>query len=220
MGMGMGLIPNQTKQILPMSEKMEKDQSSLTVLVIDKGFGGGEKGSKGRYLAERFENVEFVQVPEPREKKDVVEGGRRVMEWMDGLDGGDDVVLVGCSRGGKVVAEVVEEWKGGIVLISALSTLDCTSHHRPMVLFHGINDGINIIERVRQEVDDAGSCVELIELDDDHHVASIVEGDGLEKAIWRSVELMQGWKKEEKREKELSDSGRRKLLMEMITESR
>src|SRR5690606_33182301 len=113
------------------------NSAQTRLLVVGKGLGR-EKISK---LKEEFSD-QAVVIPDIPDPADDVDEGVRIMKEMIKKEEFD--VLVAGSRGGKVVAELVNSgtWKGPTLLVSAMHTSKILSEgSAPVLIAHATGDG-------------------------------------------------------------------------------
>jgi len=88
-------------------------------------------------------------------------------------------LLFGCSRGGKLVGEVLSRglWKGPVLLCSAMGTAavcDAASgSDLPILILHGSKDGTNPIHRVREDVKMHGKAKVVVFEGEGHDLVSL-----------------------------------------------
>eukprot|EP00012_Vannella_robusta_P013512 CAMPEP_0206202780 /NCGR_PEP_ID=MMETSP0166-20121206/12397_1 /ASSEMBLY_ACC=CAM_ASM_000260 /TAXON_ID=95228 /ORGANISM="Vannella robusta, Strain DIVA3 518/3/11/1/6" /LENGTH=189 /DNA_ID=CAMNT_0053621811 /DNA_START=606 /DNA_END=1172 /DNA_ORIENTATION=+ len=156
----------------------------LHVMMIGPGCGGKAEGSKYVYLKQKGFDCEVLNLPEATAGD--LESKEKGMEMLKGrLAAAEGKILpdviIGCSRGGKYVGELVNRnmWKGPMLLISAMGTRHCcesNTENIPLLLCHGTQDGTNPIHRVRMDVQQCQTA-KLVEFDDDHSLRSLVHQD-------------------------------------------
>eukprot|EP01089_Gocevia_fonbrunei_P019735 TRINITY_DN7083_c0_g1_i1.p1 TRINITY_DN7083_c0_g1~~TRINITY_DN7083_c0_g1_i1.p1 ORF type:complete len:253 (-),score=40.69 TRINITY_DN7083_c0_g1_i1:46-804(-) len=166
------------------------------VLVVGVGLGH----NKVNILKEKFKNITIPVIPDPSD--DAKEGAKIIYETIQKSDVTFDILIAG-SRGGYVCTELLTQglWKGPLLLISAMCTLQiCSVPNVPILIAHGTNDGTNPIHLVRDNVT-MSQWVLLKEFEGQGHDLRIIEEDEgklLEELVIQTIT----WAKKKKTEKE------------------
>jgi len=152
------------------------------------GLESGPGSSKALYLAERFDAV-TPRMPTSDFEECVRIHAARVRE-------APPDVLVGSSFGGAVVLALLDRglYRGPVVLLAAAHRHYRVPERIPegvaAVIVHGTRDDVVDVEgsRALSRTGTPGK-VELVIVDDEHRLASLLEGDALERHVRRAFEL-------------------------------
>jgi len=156
------------------------------ILIVEKGFGSSRLPLLKSHLPQEVQ----VQIPIVPEPTDDLESGVQLL--CSAIKEFNPDVLIGSSRGGKLVAELIkrEAWKGPTVLISAMSTSECCKSHLPIVLAHGTQDVTIPLQLVELDVDACKSnTIKLHKYEDDHSLRSIFESGEIRTLIEEAYSL-------------------------------
>jgi len=149
----------------------------MRVLFIH-GLEGSPQGSKATYLAERFDSVA------PAMDTSDFEACVRVQR--EAMASHDPDVVVGSSFGGAVLAFLLREgsWRGPTLLLAPaaekLGYPGALPSGVPVMIVHGLRDDVVPIEDSRRLVaTGTPGIVQLLEVDDEHPLRSLVSEDRL-----------------------------------------
>eukprot|EP01083_Nonionella_stella_P306872 1076414_1 len=153
-----------------MDEKKEKDTdvSNIKILIIDKGFGNAVQRTK--HLASQFV-VEKVIVTEPSDGAKYEESLNiliaKILEYKPN-------VVIASSRGGFYAASLLNhDLQCAFLLLSAMCTQKCCVANKPILLYHAENDGINDINKVKEQCKSYPFSKLIIAPNDTHSLESL-----------------------------------------------
>eukprot|EP01129_Flabellula_baltica_P001568 TRINITY_DN11524_c0_g1_i1.p1 TRINITY_DN11524_c0_g1~~TRINITY_DN11524_c0_g1_i1.p1 ORF type:complete len:193 (+),score=43.21 TRINITY_DN11524_c0_g1_i1:79-657(+) len=152
--------------------------SSLKILVISKGLGGGETGTKYQKIKSLAPLSIIPSLPEPN---DAIEEGIEILQQHIHTYHPD--IIIASSRGGKYLYQLIERgiYKGACLLISCMHTSGIIRPGIPFVVVHGVEDHTNPVFRVRMDMENASEEIaRLVELEEGHSLGGLFEGDLLE----------------------------------------
>ena len=144
----------------------------LRVLYVH-GLEGSPQGHKARYLRQRFDVV--------AEAMDTSDFERCVRQQADVIARERPDVVVGSSFGGAVAAALVQrgKWRGPTLLLAPalrhLGVERTLPAGLPIAIVHGTRDAVVAIDDSRALARALG--VELIEIDDEHRLEALLEGE-------------------------------------------